>query len=60
MPVTIEEMTSHFEVRDQAKLKKLVQEEVKKAVAQQGRGGAGAGGADPADPSAGGRPNEGG
>jgi hypothetical protein len=58
MPVTIEEMTSHFEVRDQAKLKKLVQEEVKKAVAQQRQGGAG--GADPADPSAGGRPNEGG
>jgi hypothetical protein len=59
MPVTIEEMTSHFEVRDQAKLKKLVQEEVKKAVAQQ-RPGGGKGGADPADPSAGGRPNEGG
>ncbi len=53
MPVMIDEMTSHFEVRDQAKLQKLVREEVKKAVAQEKKGGK-QGGADPADPSAGG------
>lgn len=59
MPVVIDEMTTHFDVRDDAKLKKVVREEVKKAIAEE-RKGSRAGGPDPSDPSAGGRPNEGG
>lgn len=59
MPVVIDEMSTHFEVRDDAKLKKTVREEVKKAMAAEKKG-ASKGGPDPSDPSAGGRPNEGG
>ena len=34
MPVVIDELTSNFEVRDEAKLKKLIIAEIKAALAQ--------------------------
>jgi hypothetical protein len=61
MPVVINEMTSRFDVRDDAKLKKLVAEEVKAALKkEQQRRRAGGDDPDPSDPSASGRPSEGG
>ena len=62
MPVVIDEMTSHFDVRDESKTKKLVRQEIKAALeagaAARPRGGGHE--VDPADPSASGRPGEGG
>lgn len=60
MPVVINEMTSRFDVRDDAKMRKLIAKEVKTALAQEKKRGTGSGGPDPADPAASGRPNEGG
>jgi hypothetical protein len=59
MPVVIDELTSRFEVRNDAKLKKLVAQEVRAALEEERRRG-GRAGTDPSDPSASGRPGEGG
>jgi hypothetical protein len=62
MPVVINEMSSHFDVRDDAKLRKLIAKEVKSAIKEEKSKGARSGGnePDPSDPSASGRPGEGG
>jgi hypothetical protein len=60
MPVVIDEMTSRFDVRDEAKIRKLIAKEVKAALAEEKQRRARSGGVDPSDPSASGRPGEGG
>ena len=61
MPVVINEMTSGFDVRDDAKLKKLVAREVAEALKNEKRRSTRSGkDPDPSDPSASGRPGEGG
>jgi hypothetical protein len=59
MPVVIKDMTSSFDVRDEAKIRKMIAQEVKKGIAAEKQKGAGSGGPDPADPAASGRPGEG-
>lgn len=57
MPLVIDSMTTSIQVQDDAKLRKLVQEEVKLLLAEdRKRGGHGGSAADPdpADPDAGG------
>lgn len=55
MPVVIEEMSTTLELKDEAKIRELVQEEIKKALAGHGAGRLTAGEElDPADPGAGG------
>jgi len=58
MPVVIKEMTSSFDVKDEAKIRKMIVQEVKKGLAAQ-KNQKGSGGPDPADPAASGRPGEG-
>jgi hypothetical protein len=62
MPVVIDEMTTHFDVHNEEKTKKLVAREVKAALMAERRRAQRVGGheVDPADPSASGRPGEGG
>ncbi len=60
MPVVIGEMTSRFDVRDEAKLRKLIAREVQAALKEEKRKGSRTGSVDPSDPSASGRPSEGG
>jgi hypothetical protein len=60
MPVVIGEMNSRFDVRDEAKLRKLIAKEVRAALLEEKRRGARSGAPDPSDPSASGRPMEGG
>jgi hypothetical protein len=55
MPVTINEMTSKFEIRDEPKIRKLVREEIKAALCEDKRKGTQC---DPSDPGALGRPGE--
>lgn len=45
MPVVIEELTSNFEIRDEAKIRTMVREEVKKALSEERRTVKGAQGA---------------
>lgn len=53
MPVIIEELSTHLDVTDEAKLRELVQEEIKRAMAGTGTGYRGADASiDPADPNA--------
>jgi hypothetical protein len=60
MPVVINEMTSHFDVRDESKLKKLICKEVKTALEEEKRRKSSRGdGTDPSDPAASGRPEGG-
>jgi len=35
MPVVIDELTSNFEVREEARLREMVREEVRKAIAEE-------------------------
>jgi hypothetical protein len=58
MPVVIDELTSRFEVQDEAKLKKLVAKEVRAALEEQRRREVRGASTDPSDPSASGRPAE--
>ena len=58
MAVKIDELATSFDVRNEAKLKKLIREELQKMMAEERRGSGG--GFDPADPAASGRPDEGG
>jgi hypothetical protein len=44
MPVVIDEITSNFDIRDEAKLREFVRSEVKKAIAEEKQNGPGAGG----------------
>jgi hypothetical protein len=62
MPVVIDEMTTHFDVKDEDKTKKLVAAEVKKQMMSERRRARQEGGheVDPSDPSASGKPGEGG
>ena len=57
MPVVINELSTSFQVRDEARVKKLVQKEVEMALKKSKRGGGdGKEGPDPTDPAAGGAP----
>jgi predicted secreted Zn-dependent protease len=56
MPVVIEELTTSLEIQDEAKIRKLVQEEITRALAEERRRGGRAFDVDPADPAAGGEP----
>jgi hypothetical protein len=60
MPVVINEMTSRFDIRDEAKLRKLIAKEVRAALQEEKRRGSRTGSVDPSDPSASGHPAEGG
>jgi hypothetical protein len=53
-------MTSRFDVRDEAKLKKLIAKEVRAALKEEKRKSARSDAPAPSDPSASGRPAEGG
>ena len=56
MPVVIEEMSTTLELKDEAKIREIVQQEIKKALAGHGAGRrTAAQEVDPADPAAGGR-----
>ncbi len=57
MPVVINEMNSKFDVKDEAKLKKLICKEVKAAMEAEKKK-KGSNGPDPSDPSASGKPGE--
>jgi hypothetical protein len=57
MPVMIGDMTSTFEIRDEAKIRKLVREEIKAAMAEEKRRAASScGQGNAADAAASGRP----
>jgi hypothetical protein len=56
MPVVIEELSTTFQVRDEARIRKLVQKEIEIFMKKNRRPGEMAGAADPADPAAAGAP----
>jgi hypothetical protein len=56
MPVVIEQLSTSFEVRDEARIRKLVQKEIELALTKTRRPGELRGATDPADPAAGGAP----
>lgn len=59
MPLVIEQLTTSLEIQDEVKIRKLVQDEVRRAVAElRGHGGFDAAQPDPSDPAAGGGPSE--
>jgi len=56
MPVVIEQLSTSFEVRDEARIRKLVQKEIELFLNRNRRPGEMRGTTDPADPGAGGAP----
>lgn len=56
MPVVIEQLSTSFEVRDEARIRKLIQKELELHEKKHRRPGELRGAADPADPSASGAP----
>jgi hypothetical protein len=59
MALVIEELSTSLEVQDEVKIRKIVREEVQRALAAQRSRASGGEEADPADPAASGGPNEG-
>jgi hypothetical protein len=56
MPVVIEQLSTSFEVRDEARIRKLIQKEIEQFMNRNRRPGEMRGPIDPADPGAGGAP----
>lgn len=60
MPVIIEELTTTLEIEDEAQIRKLVRQEIERALREQRRGHGASAEADPADPAAAGGVRDGG
>lgn len=58
MPIMIDELSTSIHVRDEAKLRQAVREEIEKYMTEVRRAGNGRPPANPADPAAAGGPNE--
>jgi hypothetical protein len=56
MPVVIEQLSTSFEVRDEARIRRLIQKEIERFMSTNRRPGDLRGGTDPADPAAAGAP----